>query len=168
MLVLELILSKIFLEGDIPLFLTGEEEIEDACKRLQREVDGLGPEAGELKCIPLYSTLPPNLQQRIFEPAPPNKSNGAIGRKIVVSTNIAQTSLTIDGVVFVIDPGFSKQKVYNPRIRVESLLVTPISKASAQQRAGRAGRTRPGKCFRLYTGKINSSILLINDDFHSF
>ena len=131
-------------------------------------MEGLGPEAGELKCIPLYSTLPPHIQQRIFEPAPPNKPNGAIGRKIVVSTNIAETSLTIDGVVFVIDPGFSKQKVYNPRIRVESLLVTPISKASAQQRAGRAGRTRPGKCFRLYTGKTNSSILLINDDFHSF
>jgi len=122
-------------EGDMLLFLTGQEEIEDACKRLQREVENLGPEAGELKCIPLYSTLPPNLQQRIFEPAPPNKPNGAIGRKIVVSTNIAETSLTIDGVVFVIDPGFSKQKVYNPRIRVESLLVTPISKASAQQRS---------------------------------
>lgn len=71
----------------------------------------------------------------------------------VISTNIAETSLTIDGVVFVIDPGFSKQKVYNPRIRVESLLVCPISKASAMQRAGRAGRTRPGKCFRLYTEK---------------
>uniref|UniRef100_A0A8C1YUZ3 RNA helicase n=1 Tax=Cyprinus carpio TaxID=7962 RepID=A0A8C1YUZ3_CYPCA len=73
--------------------------------------------------------------------------------EVVVSTNIAETSLTIDGVVFVIDPGFAKQKVYNPRIRVESLLVTAISKASAQQRAGRAGRTRPGKCFRLYTEK---------------
>ncbi len=106
-----------------------------------------------MKCIPLYSTLPPLLQQRIFESAPPPKPNGAIGRKIVVSTNIAETSLTIDGVVFVIDPGFAKQKVYNPRIRVESLLVSPISKASAQQRAGRAGRTRPGKCFRLYTEK---------------
>ena len=105
-----MILNKIFLEGDILLFLTGEEEIEDACKRLQREIEALGPEAGELKCIPLYSTLPPNLQQRIFEPAPPNKPNGAIGRKIVVSTNIAETSLTIDGVVFVIDPGFSKEK----------------------------------------------------------
>ena len=100
-----------------------------------------------MKCIPLYSTLPPNLQQRIFEPPPSRKANGAIGRKGVVSTNIAETSLTIDGVVFVIDPGFSKQKVYNPRIRVESLLVSPISKASAQQRAGRAGRTKPGKCF---------------------
>jgi len=139
--------------GDILLFLTGQEEIEEACKRIKRELDGLGPEVGELLCIPLYSTLPPNLQERIFDPAPPNKENGAFGRKVVVSTNIAETSLTIDGVVFVIDPGFAKQKVYNPRIRVESLLVSPISKASAKQRAGRAGRTRPGKCFRLYTGK---------------
>lgn len=71
----------------------------------------------------------------------------------MISTNIAETSLTIDGVVFVIDTGFSKQKVYNPRIRVESLLVCPISKASAMQRAGRAGRTKAGKCFRLYTEK---------------
>ncbi|VDM47290.1 unnamed protein product [Toxocara canis] len=140
-------------EGDILLFLTGQEEIEEACKRIKREIDNLGAEVGELKCIPLYSTLPPNLQQRIFEPAPPKRPNGAIGRKCVVSTNIAETSLTIDGVVFVIDPGFSKQKVYNPRIRVESLLVCPISKASAMQRAGRAGRTKPGKCFRLYTEK---------------
>lgn len=137
--------------GDILMFLTGQEEIEEACKRIKREIDNLGSEIGELKCIPLYSTLPPNLQQRIFESAPPPNANGAIGRKVVVSTNIAETSLTIDGVVFVIDPGFAKQKVYNPRIRVESLLVSPISKASAQQRAGRAGRTRPGKCFRLYT-----------------
>lgn len=127
--------------GDVLLFLTGQEvciqtcytlifssgpgmqiilptiycfnlqEIEEACKRIKREIDNLGPEVGELKCIPLYSTLPPNLQQRIFEPAPPNKPNGAIGRKVVVSTNIAETSLTIDGVVFVIDPGFAKQKV---------------------------------------------------------
>ncbi|GFR73815.1 pre-mRNA-splicing factor ATP-dependent RNA helicase DHX15 [Elysia marginata] len=141
------------IEGDMLLFLTGQEEIDEACKRIAREVDSLGKEIGELKCIPLYSTLPPNLQQRIFEAAPPKKPNGAIGRKVVVSTNLAETSLTIDGVVFVIDPGFAKQKVYNPRIRVESLLVTAISRASAQQRAGRAGRTKPGKCFRLYTEK---------------
>ena len=67
-------------EGDILLFLTGQEEIEEACKRIKRELDNLGPEVGDMKCIPLYSTLPPNLQQRIFEPAPPKKSNGAIGR----------------------------------------------------------------------------------------
>ncbi|XP_071827484.1 putative pre-mRNA-splicing factor ATP-dependent RNA helicase PRP1 [Apostichopus japonicus] len=139
------------IEGDILLFLTGQEEIEEACKRLKREMSNLGPEIGELKCIPLYSTLPPQLQQRIFEPPPPKNAQGAIGRKVVISTNIAETSLTIDGVVFVIDPGFAKQKVYNPRVRVESLLVSPISKASAQQRAGRAGRTKPGKAFRLYT-----------------
>ena len=78
---------------------------------------------------------------------------GPPGRKVVVSTNIAETSLTIDGIVYVVDPGFSKQKVYNPRVRVESLLVSPISRASARQRAGRAGRTRPGKAFRLYTEK---------------
>lgn len=98
-------------EGDILLFLTGQEEIEDACKKLRKEIANLGPDVGELTCIPLYSTLPPNQQQRIFEPAPPNKPNGAISRKCVVSTNIAETSLTIDGVVFVVDPGFSKQKV---------------------------------------------------------
>lgn len=137
-------------EGDVLLFLTGQEEIEDACKRVKRELDNITSEVGELRCIPLYSTLPPAAQQKIFEPAPPSK-DGKIGRKVVISTNIAETSLTIDGVVFVIDPGFAKQKVYNPRIRVESLLVSPISKASAQQRAGRAGRTKPGKCFRLYT-----------------
>jgi len=140
-------------EGDILLFLTGQEEIDEACKKITKEIDNMGQDVGQIKCIPLYSTLPPNLQQKIFEPAPPNRANGAIGRKVVVSTNIAETSLTIDGIVFVIDPGFSKQKVYNPRIRVESLLVTAISKASSQQRAGRAGRTKPGKCFRLYTEK---------------
>ncbi|EJD38154.1 pre-mRNA-splicing factor ATP-dependent RNA helicase PRP43 [Auricularia subglabra TFB-10046 SS5] len=143
--------------GDVLLFLTGEEEIEDACRKLRIEGDDLvhaQPDVvGPLLCIPLYSSLPPQQQQRIFDPAPHGKPGGPPGRKVVVSTNIAETSLTIDGIVYVVDPGFSKQKVYNPRIRVESLLVSPISKASAQQRAGRAGRTRPGKCFRLYTEK---------------
>ncbi|KUI53319.1 putative pre-mRNA-splicing factor ATP-dependent RNA helicase prp43 [Cytospora mali] len=119
-------------EGDILLFLTGEEEIEDACRRIRLEVDEMLRESdvGPMACYPLYGTLPPHQQQRIFDKAPaPLKP----------------------GIVYVVDPGFSKQKIYNPRIRVESLLVSPISKASAQQRAGRAGRTRPGKCFRLYT-----------------
>ncbi|KAL1742972.1 P-loop containing nucleoside triphosphate hydrolase protein [Schizophyllum fasciatum] len=144
-------------EGDILLFLTGEEEIEDACRKIKIEADDLvnsDPDSvGPLICIPLYSSLPPQQQQRIFDPPPASRPGGPPGRKVVVSTNIAETSLTIDGIVYVVDPGFSKQKVYNPRIRVESLLVSPISKASAQQRAGRAGRTRPGKCFRLYTEK---------------
>jgi pre-mRNA-splicing factor ATP-dependent RNA helicase DHX15/PRP43 len=144
--------------GDVLLFLTGEEEIEDACRKIKVEADDLAANdpdtVGPLSCIPLYSSLPPNQQQRIFDPAPlPRVPDGPPGRKIIVSTNVAETSLTIDGIVYVVDPGFSKQKVYNPRIRVESLLVSPISKASAQQRAGRAGRTRPGKCFRLYTEK---------------
>ena len=143
--------------GDILLFLTGEEEIEDACRKIKLEADDLvnqDPDSvGPLVCIPLYSSLPPQQQQRIFDPPPNARDGGPPGRKVVVSTNIAETSLTIDGIVYVVDPGFSKQKVYNPRIRVESLLVSPISKASAQQRAGRAGRTRPGKCFRLYTEK---------------
>lgn len=141
-------------EGDVLLFLTGEEEIEDACRKIQLEGDELIREqgSGPLKVYPLYGSLPPHQQQKIFEPAPVNhRPDGRPGRKVIVSTNIAETSLTIDGIVYVVDPGFSKQKVYNPRIRVESLLVSPISKASAQQRAGRAGRTRPGKCFRLYT-----------------
>ena len=104
--------------------------------------------------LPLYSTLPMDRQRLIFDPAPPPRKPGdPPGRKIIFSTNIAETSLTIDGIVYVVDPGFAKQKVYNPRIRVESLLVSPISKASAHQRAGRAGRTKPGKCFRLYTEK---------------
>jgi len=140
--------------GDILVFLTGEEEIEDACKKISREVQNLGDQVGPVKAVPLYSTLPPAMQQKIFDAAPPPaKEGGPAGRKIVVSTNIAETSLTIDGIVYVIDPGFAKQKVYNPRIRVESLLVSPISKASAHQRAGCAGRTQPGKCFRLYTEK---------------
>merc|ERR1712054_707042 len=100
-------------------------------------------------------------QRAIFEPPPPPRKPGEpAGRKIVFSTNIAETSLTIDGIVYVVDPGFAKQKVYNPRIRVESLLVSPISKASAHQRAGRAGRTRPGKCFRLYTEKAYKKELM--------
>lgn len=140
--------------GDILMFLTGEEEIEDACRKLRFESDQLIHEGkgGPLDIYPLYGSLPPHQQQKIFLPAPEGFANSnKPGRKIIVSTNIAETSLTIDGIVYVIDPGFSKQKVYNPRIRVESLLVSPISKASAQQRAGRAGRTRPGKSFRLYT-----------------
>ncbi|CAK4080336.1 unnamed protein product [Aphanomyces euteiches] len=142
-------------EGDILLFLTGQEEIDTCVRQIAAECQALDQKkVGPVDVWPLYSTLPPAQQQKIFNQAPgPAFPGGPPGRKIVVATNIAETSLTIDGIVYVIDPGFSKQKVYNPRIRISSLLVSPISRASAQQRAGRAGRTRAGKCFRLYTEK---------------
>lgn len=98
--------------GDVLLFLTGEEEIEDVCRRIRAEADSFGSRCGPLVVYPLYSTLPPRQQQDIFREAPgPRTPGGPPGRKIIVSTNIAETSLTIDGIVFVIDPGFSKQKV---------------------------------------------------------
>jgi pre-mRNA-splicing factor ATP-dependent RNA helicase DHX15/PRP43 len=139
--------------GDILVFLTGEVEIETCCQEIRDQVASESKaDTPELVVYPLYSSLPPAQQRKIFFPAPPPKVvGGKPGRKVVVATNIAETSLTIDGIVYVVDPGFSKQKVYNPCIRVESLLVSPISRASAKQRAGRAGRTQPGKCFRLYT-----------------
>jgi pre-mRNA-splicing factor ATP-dependent RNA helicase DHX15/PRP43 len=139
--------------GDILIFLTGEEEIEQCCKQIRAATQRMqGANIGEVVALPIYSSLPQAQQKKVFEPGPPPKyEGGPPGRKVVVATNIAETSITIDGVVYVIDPGFSKQKVFNPRIRVESLLVSPISKASARQRSGRAGRTQPGKCFRLYT-----------------
>ena len=137
--------------GDILVFLTGEEEIEMACTEIRNEAKKLGDDVGNTLVLPLYSTLPPQQQNRIFDPAPGPNRKGIAGRKIICSTNIAETSLTIDGIVYVVDPGLSKQKVYNPRLRIESLLVSPISKANAKQRSGRAGRTRPGKCYRLFT-----------------
>jgi len=141
--------------GDILLFLAGEEQIEEACQRIRTETESLLQQrnnVGPLSCIPLYSPLSYQQQQRIFDPPPPPLvMGGPMGRKVVVATSIAETSLTIHGIVYVIDPGFSRQRVYNPLVRVESLLDSPISKASANQRAARAGCTRPGKCFRLYT-----------------
>ena len=100
-------------KGDILLFMTGEEEIEDVCRKIRSETDGLDPSKyGPVVVYPLYSTLPPRQQQDIFKEAPPPRlPGGPAGRKIVVSTNIAETSLTIDGIVYVVDPGFSKQKV---------------------------------------------------------
>ena len=106
---------------------------------------GLGSKVKELQVLPIYAGLPTDQQAKIFEPTPKN------ARKCVLATNIAQTSLTIDNIVFVIDCGFVKQTAYNPNSGLDSLIVVPISKASANQRAGRAGRVSPGKCFRLYT-----------------
>ncbi|CAD7931421.1 unnamed protein product [Amoebophrya sp. A25] len=135
-------------KGDILIFLTGEEEIETCCRALEEQL----PEDDNV-VLPLYSSLPPQQQKRVFQ-------NFDGQRKIVVATNVAETSITIDGVVHVIDCGLVKVKVYNPRTHVECLLVNPISKAAAKQRAGRAGRTRPGTCYRLYTeNAFNTSLL---------
>ena len=131
--------------GDILLFLTGQEEIDTACQILYERMKKLGQDAPELIILPVYSALPTEMQQKIFEQAPPG------ARKVVVATNIAEASITIDGIYYVVDPGFSKIKVYNPKLGMDSLVVAPISQASAKQRAGRAGRTGPGKCYRLYT-----------------
>ena len=131
--------------GDILVFLTGQDEIEAADQNLQETARKLGNKAPELIICPIYANLPTDLQAKIFEHTPPG------ARKVVLATNIAETSLTIDGIVYVIDPGFVKENVYNPRTGMESLVVTPCSRASANQRAGRAGRVGPGKCFRLYT-----------------
>uniref|UniRef100_A0A8C0G6U7 RNA helicase n=1 Tax=Chelonoidis abingdonii TaxID=106734 RepID=A0A8C0G6U7_CHEAB len=131
--------------GDILVFLTGQEEIEACCEMLQERCRRLGSKIPELLVLPIYANLPSDMQAKIFEPTPPG------ARKVVVATNIAETSLTIDGIIYVIDPGFCKQKSYNARTGMESLIVTPCSRASANQRAGRAGRVAAGKCFRLYT-----------------
>ncbi|KAH7885082.1 Asp-Glu-Ala-His box polypeptide 16, isoform CRA_f [Phlebopus sp. FC_14] len=132
-------------KGDILIFLTGQDEIEAAQENLQETARALGNKIAELIICPIYANLPSDMQAKIFEPTPPG------ARKVVLATNIAETSITIDGVVFVIDPGFVKQNAYNPRTGMSSLVVVPCSRASANQRAGRAGRVGPGKAFRLYT-----------------
>lgn len=133
------------LNGDVLIFLTGQDEIEAAAEILSQRSKALGSRIPELIVCPIYANLPPEQQAKIFEKTP----KGA--RKVVLATNIAETSLTIDGICYVIDSGFAKQNNYNARSGMESLVVTPISQAAANQRAGRAGRTAPGKCFRLYT-----------------
>lgn len=131
--------------GDILVFLTGQDEIDAAAESLTETSRALGGKIKELIVAPIYANLPSEMQARIFEPTPPN------ARKVVLATNIAETSITIDGVAFVIDSGFVKQNAYNPRTGMNALQVVPCSRASADQRAGRAGRVGPGKCFRLYT-----------------
>ncbi|KAJ3654984.1 hypothetical protein Zmor_014133 [Zophobas morio] len=131
--------------GDILVFLTGQDEIETCQELLQDRVRRLGSKVKELIILPVYANLPSDMQAKIFEPTPPG------ARKVVLATNIAETSLTIDNIIYVIDPGFAKQNHFNSRTGMESLIVVPISKASANQRAGRAGRVAAGKCFRLYT-----------------
>jgi pre-mRNA-splicing factor ATP-dependent RNA helicase DHX16 len=131
--------------GDILVFFPGQQEIEEAMELISQRTRGMGSRMSELIVLPIYSALPADMQVKIFQPTPLGS------RKLILATNIAETSLTIDGIVYVIDPGFCKQNSFNPKTGMESLQVVPISQASADQRAGRAGRVRPGKCFRLFT-----------------
>uniref|UniRef100_A0A8C7L6Z0 ATP-dependent RNA helicase DHX8 n=1 Tax=Oncorhynchus kisutch TaxID=8019 RepID=A0A8C7L6Z0_ONCKI len=143
--------------GDVLVFLTGQEEIDTACEILYERMKSLGPEVPELIILPVYSALPSEMQTRIFDPAPPGS------RKVIIATNIAETSLTIDGIYYVVDPGFVKQNVYNSKTGVDQLVVTPISQAQAKQRSGRAGRTGPGKCYRLFTERAYRDEMLTSN-----
>lgn len=131
--------------GDILVFLTGREEIDYAVQAVSGRAAELDSRADSLRPLPLYAGLSTEQQLYVFDKAPEKT------RKVVFSTNIAEASVTIDGIIHVIDCGFVKQRAYNPKTGIETLTATPVSKASASQRAGRAGRTKPGKCFRLYT-----------------
>jgi pre-mRNA-splicing factor ATP-dependent RNA helicase DHX38/PRP16 len=136
--------------GDILIFMPGQEEIEVTCDKIRERIEyvkgqSADAEIGELKILPMYSALSPERQAEVFKEAP------AGGRKCIVATNIAETSLTVDGIKYVIDSGYSRLKVFQPKMGIDALLIYPISKANANQRAGRAGRTGPGVCYRLYT-----------------
>ena len=134
-------------EGDILIFMPGQEDIEVTCELLVEKFESVSDlgEVAQLAVLPIYSQLPSDLQAKIFQKAP----DGI--RKCIVATNIAETSLTVDGIKYVVDSGYCKLKVFNPRVGMDGLQVYPVSQANANQRMGRAGRTGPGKCFRLYT-----------------
>jgi len=135
--------------GDVLVFMTGQEDIEATCEVLASRVGDMmalpASSVPPLLVLPMYSQLPADLQAKIFDRA----TSGS--RKVIVSTNIAETSLTVDGIVYVVDTGLCKLKVYNGKIGMDALMVTPVSAANAEQRAGRAGRTGPGHSYRLYT-----------------
>ncbi|EWC45216.1 hypothetical protein DRE_05943 [Drechslerella stenobrocha 248] len=131
-------------QGDILVFMTGQEDIEATCELVTERLSQLD-DPPKLAVLPIYSQMPADLQAKIFDKA----EGGA--RKVIVATNIAETSLTVDGIMYVVDAGYSKLKVYNPRMGMDTLQITPISQANAGQRSGRAGRTGPGKAYRLYT-----------------
>jgi ATP-dependent RNA helicase DHR2 len=132
--------------GDILAFLTGQEEIESLKVQLETYAAQIVKNLPRMKVLPLYGSLPAQGQQEAFE-----KVKEKFTRKVVLATNIAETSVTVSGVHFVVDCGKSKVKQYRPRLGMESLLVKPISRVSAIQRAGRAGREAKGKCYRVYT-----------------
>ncbi|KAK6084912.1 helicase associated domain-containing protein [Seiridium cupressi] len=132
-------------DGDILVFLTGREEIDNAVEAISERAAELPPGGNSILVLPLYAGLSTEQHMYVFDEAPENT------RKVIVSTNIAEASVTIDGIVYVVDSGFVKLRAFDPKTGIETLTATPVSKASASQRAGRAGRTRTGKCFRLYT-----------------
>ncbi|KAI1107888.1 P-loop containing nucleoside triphosphate hydrolase protein [Jackrogersella minutella] len=140
--------------GDILVFMTGQEDIECTCELVRERLDALN-DPPKLSILPIYSQMPADLQAKIFDRAAPGV------RKCIVATNIAETSLTVDGIMYVVDAGYSKLKVYNPRMGMDTLQITPISQANGGQRAGRAGRTGPGKAYRLYTEKAYKNELYI-------
>ncbi len=127
--------------GDILVFLPGEREIRETAEALRKHP--LKP-AHRVDVIPLYARLSPDEQQRIFDP-PPGR------RRIILATNVAETSLTVPGIKYVIDVGVARISRYSPRIKVQRLPIEKISRASANQRSGRCGRTSPGVCIRLYS-----------------
>ncbi|XP_078157704.1 RNA helicase family protein [Carex rostrata] len=131
--------------GDILAFLTGQEEIESVERLIQEHIQKLPQENNKITTIPIYSSLPSEQQMNAFKPAPSGF------RKVILATNIAETSITIPGIKYVIDPGLVKARSYNAVTGMESLNIIPTSKAQALQRSGRAGREGSGKCLRLYT-----------------
>ncbi|TEA15338.1 hypothetical protein DBR06_SOUSAS5010038, partial [Sousa chinensis] len=134
-------------DGDILAFLTGQEEVETVVSMLIEQARALGRTGMKrhLRVLPMYAGLPSFEQMKVFERV------SRTVRKVIVATNVAETSITINGIVYVIDCGFVKLRAYNPRTAIECLVVVPVSQASASQRAGRGGRSRSGKCYRLYT-----------------
>ena len=154
--ILQIILSKKEEDksGDILVFLPGQEDIEDLQELLKAKKEEINTELKnygniEFKVLPLFGSLPSNQQLKIFRPLK-NKFGKSI-RKIILATNIAETSLTIKNIKYIIDSGFFKMRKYYPKLNIDTLKVTKISKNSALQRAGRAGRESPGICYRLYT-----------------
>ena len=135
------------LPGDVLVFLTGQETVENLEDLVNDYATGMDPSLPKVLVLPLFAALPQAAQQRVFMPTPPRT------RKIILATNIAETSVTVPGVRYVIDCGKAKMKHFRTRLGLDSLLVKPISKSAAIQRKGRAGREAPGKCYRLYTEK---------------
>ncbi|KAE8393166.1 P-loop containing nucleoside triphosphate hydrolase protein [Aspergillus alliaceus] len=135
------------LPGDILVFLTGQETVEALEQLVNEYAIGMDPALPKIQVLPLFAALPQAAQQRVFVPAPPRT------RKIILATNIAETSVTVSGVRFVVDCGKAKVKQFRSRLGLDSLLVKPISKSAAIQRKGRAGREAPGQCYRLFTEK---------------